>query len=93
MNIPTDKNYIARPICRFGLIARGVVWCVVGGLFINAALVARDGEVKGISDALRYIQNSGYGPWLLAVVATGLFAFGVYSVLESAYRKIDTSSV
>ena len=93
MNIPTDKNYIARPICRFGLIARGVVWCVVGGLFINAALVARDGEVKGISDALRYIQNSGYGPWLLAVVAAGLFAFGVYSVLESAYRKIDTSSV
>ena len=93
MNIPSDKDYLARPICRFGLIARGVVWCIVGGLFINAALVARDGDVKGISDALHYIQNSAYGPWLLAVVAAGLFAFGVYSVLESAYRKIDTSSV
>lgn len=93
MNIPPDKDAIARPICRFGLIARGVVWCIIGALFINTALVARDGDVKGMADALQYLQNSNYGPWLLAVVAAGLFAFGVYSVLESFYRRVDTSSV
>ena len=92
MAIPADKNRWARPICRFGLIARGVVWCIVGWFFIRSALRAGSGETKGIADALNSLRDSAYGTWLFGIIAAGLFAFGLYSILEAIYRRIDTSS-
>lgn len=90
MDIPREQNTWARPLCQFGLIARGVVWFIVGWFFINSARTAQQGEIAGMSEALAALRDAGYGPWLLAIVAAGLFAFGVYSVLEALYRRIDT---
>ena len=91
MNIPADKKSWARPVCQFGLIARGVVWLIVGWFLIKSAWMAKGGEIEGMAEALQWLRDNAYGPWLLAVVAAGLFAFGVYSVLEAAYRRINTS--
>jgi hypothetical protein len=92
MAIPADKNNWARPVCRFGLIARGVVWGIIGWFLIRSAMLARSGEIHGIADALSSLRDNAYGPWLLGIVAAGLFAFGVYSVLEAMYRRIDPST-
>lgn len=89
MQIPGDKNNWARPVCRFGLIARGVVWCIIAWFCIDSAMSARSGEIKGIVHALELLRDSGYGIWLFAIAAAGLFAFGVYSVLEGIYRRIN----
>ncbi len=89
MNIPSDKNQWARPLCRFGLISRGIVWCIVGWFFITSALFANSGKVKGIIDALELLRTYTFGNWLFGIVAAGLFAFGVYSLLEAMYRKIE----
>lgn len=89
VHIPIEHRKWAKPVCRFGLIARGFVWFIIGWFFIGAAVTARQGEISGIAEALNALRNTGYGPWLLAVVAAGLFAFGVYSVLEALYRRID----
>jgi hypothetical protein len=89
MRIPGDKNIWARPVCRFGLISRGVVWCIIAWFCINSALSARSGEVKGVVDALELLRERPYGIWLFGIVAAGLFAFGVYSLLEAIYRRID----
>lgn len=93
MSIPSDKNRWAKPLCRFGLISRGIVWCIIGWFFINSALSAKSGEVKGIIDALELLRGSNYGNWLFGIVAAGLFAFGIYSLLEAIYRdiKIDVN--
>ena len=88
MSIPADQDKWARPLCRFGLISRGVVWCIVGWFFITSALSANTGEVKGIVDALELLRSSDYGNWLFGIVAAGLFAFGIYSLLEAIYRDI-----
>lgn len=93
MHIPQNIEFIARPICRFGLIARGVVWCIVGWILINSAHKARAGEVSGMKDALLYIQEAAYGKWLFAIIAVGLFAFGIYSVLEAVYRRVETQTM
>ncbi len=89
MNIPSDKNQWARPLCRFGLIARGIVWCIVGWFFITSALFANNGKVKGMVDALELLRANTYGNWVFGIVAAGLFAFGLYSLLEAMYRRID----
>lgn len=90
MSIPADKKAWARPICRFGLIARGVVWLIIAWFLARSAMLARAGDVQGIPGALDSLRGQAYGPWLLAVVAAGVFAFGVYSVLEALYRRIDS---
>lgn len=92
MSIPADKRDWARPVCRFGLIARGVVWLIIGWFLARSAWLARSGEIRGIPEALDLLRDNAYGPWLLGIVAAGLFSFGVYSVLEALYRRIDTAS-
>lgn len=90
MTIPSDKRSWAKPLCQFGLIARGVVWCMVGVFFIRSAMRTGSGEVDGVSDALNALATSSAGPWLLGIVALGLMAFGAYSILEALYRRINT---
>lgn len=92
MEIPGEKIPWARPVCRFGLIARGFVWCLVGWFLIQSSLLFNSGDVKGMSDALSNLRGSSYGPWLLGVTAIGLFSFGVYSILEAIYRRIAMNS-
>jgi hypothetical protein len=90
MDIPGNQQQWARPVCRFGLIARGIVWCIVGWFLARSALLAGSGDIKGIAEALDTLRNTTYGIWLFSIVAAGLVAFGVYSVLEALYRRINT---
>ncbi|MDF3037290.1 MAG: hypothetical protein K0S28_2564 [Paucimonas sp.] len=93
MSIPADKESWARPLCQFGLVVRGVVWLIVGWFLIKSARMAKGGEIEGISGALQWVRDNVYGSWLLGIVAAGLFAFGVYSFLEAAYRRIHIPDV
>ena len=81
------------PICRFGLIARGVVFLIIGGFLAVAAWRFSSGDVVGMQGALDTLQQQPYGWILLAVVALGLFAFGVYSLIEARYRRIISPAV
>jgi hypothetical protein len=91
MDRPTLEK--ASPICRFGLIARGIVFLIIGGFFLIAAWRFSSGEVRGLKGALDVLQEQPYGWILLAIVALGLFAFGLYSLIEARYRRIDEPSL
>jgi len=83
-----NKAGWVRPLCRFGLVARGVVFMMVGGFIINAAWQYDPSEAKGLSGALDSLQQQPYGQVLLGIVALGLVAFGTYSIVEAVYRRI-----
>ena len=88
-----DTMRIIAVVARIGLAARGVVFCLVGGFFILAAWRADPSESGGLGKALLTLQAQPYGPWLLALTAAGLFAFGTYSVIQGIYRRIDSPRV
>lgn len=90
MDIPSGQKHWVYPICQFGLIARGVVWLMIGWFLIRSSLEARAGNIAGMGEALNALADSPYGNWLLGIAALGLFAFGLYSFLEAAYRRIST---
>ncbi|HEX8582586.1 MAG TPA: DUF1206 domain-containing protein [Acidimicrobiales bacterium] len=71
-----------------GHLARMVVFGVLGWFLVKAALDHDPDETKGLDGALRTVADAAYGPWLLGLVALGLVAFGLYSLVESRYREV-----
>lgn len=75
---------------RLGMIgntARGVVFAGIGVFMIIAAVRFDPAEAKGIDATLHSFAHTPLGPWLLAVVAAGLFLFGVYSMCEARWHR------
>lgn len=71
-----------------GYVSRGVVAALVGGFLVKAAVEYDPAESRGVDGALRSLSAQPYGPWLLAGVATGLLAFGLFSFVEARYRRV-----
>jgi hypothetical protein len=79
---------LAADVGRFGTAARGVVLAVVGGLITLSAYQANPGQPVGMDAALATVLHQPYGIWLLGIVAVGLIAFGVYSLLSAAWFRL-----
>ncbi|WP_332874110.1 DUF1206 domain-containing protein [Alteromonas sp. IB21] len=74
---------------RLGYTARGVVYSLVGGFFILAALLSNPSEAGGLQKALETLMQQPFGPYLIAGVGVGFIMFGLYCALEAKYRKIE----
>ncbi|MCX5529446.1 DUF1206 domain-containing protein [Streptomyces sp. NBC_00006] len=72
----------------FGGTARGAVFCVAGAFAIVAAVRHEPGKAKGMDDTLRAFTDTPVGPWLLALIALGLMAFGAFSWANARWRKV-----
>ncbi len=87
--LPADARRWALPMGRLGFAARGVVFVVIGGFVIGAAIHSNSREVQGLGGALEALQRQPYGWALLAATAAGLFAFGVFGLVQARYRRIE----
>jgi hypothetical protein len=76
------------PICRFGLVARGVVFVIIGLLVIRGAWRMDPSDADGMRSAFAELLQHPFGLYLLILVGLGLLAFAVYSGVESRYRRI-----
>jgi hypothetical protein len=76
---------------RFGHLARGVTFGVMGGFLMLAAFRQEPGEAKGLAGALNSLAEQPYGPLLLCAVAIGLALYGLYMFVEARYRRIVMS--
>ena len=73
---------------RAGMAARGVVFAIIGWLVIQAALRYDPSRAQGLQGALGTLRQAAYGPWLLAAVALGLIAYGIFQLVKARYRVI-----
>lgn len=78
-------------IGRFGLAARGVVFCMMGWLFITAARQHDASEAAGLEGVLNELAASSRGPWLLGIVAIGLMAYAVFCFVKARYRHFQVA--
>jgi hypothetical protein len=72
-------------ISRVGIGARGIVFFIIGGSLVIAALHHHPGEAHGTTGALQELP-----PPLLAPVGFGLAAYGAYALMNAKYRRIKT---
>ena len=85
----TEKNWVTF-IGRFGLAARGVVFCVIGFFLIQAARHSDASKARGSGEALKALEQQPYIPWVLGIVAVGLVAYGIYMIIQARYRHFVT---
>lgn len=88
-----EQLRIGRPVAIFGLVARGAVFVIIGGFLIVAAVQAQPEEARSLAGTLATLQGQPYGRVLLGVVAFGLLSFGIYSIMEAVYRRVETEKV
>ena len=66
---------------QLGYAARGLIFIISGIFLIQAGLEGDAGEAGGLESALAWLDS----PWDM-LAALGLFAFGLYSLVEARYR-------
>jgi hypothetical protein len=86
--LPADLQHRVIQTGKLGLLSRGFVFLMIGMFLIVAAWKSDPTEARGLGGALATLAQQPYGPWLLGLVALGLLAFGIYSLVESRYRRI-----
>ena len=78
-----------RTIGRAGLVARGVVYGIIG-LALGVAAYRYDPEAaRGLDGALSTLRDQPYGAVLLAIVGLGLAAYGLYCGVNARYRRFE----
>lgn len=75
-------------ISRFGIAARGFVFCIIGAFVVQAAAQYDPGEVRGLDGALATLANQPYGQVLLVATAAGLVAYAVYMLVRARYGTV-----
>ena len=85
---PTARKAVIA-LGRFGRIAQGVVFGIIGLLVVVAAVQYDPNKAKGLDGALRTLAGQPFGKWLLAIVALGFLAYGVYGLAEAKLRRVS----
>jgi uncharacterized protein DUF1206 len=73
-------------VSRFGIAARGVVFCLIGFFLARAAAFQNAAEAGGVRKSLGWIAE--IGRWPFVAVGLGLVAYGIYELVNARYRKI-----
>ena len=71
-------------LARAGYAAKGVVYGLVGGLALLAAIGSR-GETTGSKGALRSLLDQSFGQVLLAVIAVGLAGYALWCFVRAVF--------
>jgi hypothetical protein len=71
-----------------GLMSRAIVFGVVSWFFFDAAADYNANKARGLDGALRKLTDAPYGKWLLGIVAAGLFAYGIFCLIQARYREV-----
>jgi hypothetical protein len=84
---PPLRTVIAR-LGQVGYIAKGLALGVVGGLLSYATLTFDPQKAQGLDGAMQSILAQPFGRFLLTAVALGFAAFGLFTILQSRYRRM-----
>ena len=71
---------------RFGIVARAIVFGMIGVLLVRAGWTYDPSKAGGIRESLDALAHQAFGRILYGVVALGLIAFGIFELATARYR-------
>ncbi|HEX4283280.1 MAG TPA: DUF1206 domain-containing protein [Solirubrobacteraceae bacterium] len=84
----TQERRTFMAVGRIGLIARSLVFGIVGYFLLRAAISYDPHDAVGVDGVLARVHHEPLGTVLLALVAAGLLVFACYSLFEARYRRL-----
>jgi hypothetical protein len=88
LRIDRDKLEKLRPICRIGLFARAVCFALIASFLVYAAWTYDPSQAGGLREVFQESRKHGLGSAGVAVLSAGLFAFGVYGIVQAIWRRV-----
>ena len=73
---------------KVGLVARGVVFAIIGCGLFKAGWSGTDPEPPSIDGAQFKLSQQPYSALLLGVVAAGLVCYGLHMLVSARYRTL-----
>jgi drug/metabolite transporter (DMT)-like permease len=83
-----DVTPIVNAVGFLGHAARMVLFSLVGVFLVRAAWQYDASEAIGFDEALSKLAHQEHGTLWLGATAAGLFAYGVFSIMQARYRRI-----
>jgi len=91
LDLPSDKQNVRRAIT-LAIAGRGLLIGLVGAFLIWAAFVGSADEAKGLSSILGWLRDQPYGLYLYVAAALAIGGYGLYSLVETRYMKVDLNT-
>jgi hypothetical protein len=86
--IPARSRRVFLVLGRTGLTARALVFAIIGYFLVRTAIDFKPSRGIGIDGTLAEVHKLPLGPWLLGIVAAGLFVFAAFSLFEARYQRL-----
>jgi Domain of Unknown Function (DUF1206) len=77
---------------RAGFVSRGIVFALMGWFIYLAGAQHNSGKATGFTGIFTFILAQPYGPTLLALVALGIIALGLHSIVLARYIRLPGDS-
>lgn len=87
--IPTGNSAVLVIVLGMvGYISKGILLCVVGVLFVVAALTFDPDHARGLDSALKSLVALPFGAVILAAAGVGLIAYGLYCIARGKLARL-----
>jgi hypothetical protein len=73
---------------RASYLARALLYAGLAAFLVRAAWQYDPQDAVGLDGALARVAQATYGEWLLAVVAGGLLAYGLFCFMQARFREV-----
>jgi hypothetical protein len=90
MNLPSDQHarQAVERLGQVGSVAKAVAVGLIGVLVVLAAVRFDPSKANGLDPALKTLAGQPFGMFLLAAVALGLAAYGVFCFFDAKYHRV-----
>ena len=72
-------------VSQVGFVVKGAALALVGGVVSWAAITFDPSQADGLDGALRTVEGTPSGPWVLTGIAAGLAAYAVYCITRARH--------
>jgi hypothetical protein len=90
MDTPSDRRarQVVERLGQVGSIAKGASLALIGVLVVVAAVQFDPAKANGLDPALKALAGEPFGMFLLAAMALGLAAYGVFCFFDAKYHRV-----
>jgi hypothetical protein len=89
--MPQDQFRVLERAGKFGYAARGIVFGILGYLFVKAAWNRNPSQAESTEGAFDFLRDNPMGDVMLAAVAIGLLGYGIFMFVRARYSDISFS--